>query len=274
MGRRASTLLMAGALGASVLLSAPARAEAPPPPPQPVLVTAKAGGKPGTAIVRWQPGTPVGDQPAASSHLVTAVPEGFDGPVGLPGCGYVDAPARSCTVAGLRPGAEYRFAVVAGDVSGESPATQSAAVRIPRWSVGGTVQAVLCSGSELEREPVRQVRPGQVILDCDAYGPQYGTPLVRSVDGIAWTRWSSAAATGTGVLHWPTAVPCTQGEPVAGCGQVVADYPVRIELRNPQPIGRSGKRFAFAEVGLYPVGAGPTGCESSCWVIPPRIAYA
>lgn len=274
MARGAGTVLMAGAISAAVLLSAPAQAEAPPPPPRPVLVVAKAGSTPGTAIVSWQPGTPVGAEPAASSHLVTAIPEGFDGPVGLPGCGYVDAPARTCTVTGLRSGAEYRFAVIAVDVSGESPATQSAALRIPRSRVRGSVQAVLCSGSELEQEPVRQVRPGQVILDCDSYGPQYGAPLVRSVDGIAWTRWSSTAATGTGVLHWPTQVPCTQGEPVASCGQVITDYPVRIELRNPQPIGRSGKRFTFTEVGLYPVGAGPSECASSCWVIPPRLAYA
>ncbi|MFM7145126.1 MAG: hypothetical protein ACKOW5_02190 [Actinomycetales bacterium] len=117
------------------------------------------------------------------------------------------------------------------------------------------------------------VRPMQVILDCDAYGPQYGAPLVRTIDGITWSSWAKTQATGAGILHWPTAVPCTQGQPLNNCGVTVTDYPVTIKLRNPQALNKSRSTFTFTEVGLFPSTPGPQDCQSSCWSVPPRVAY-
>jgi hypothetical protein len=239
----------------------------------PTSVIARAGGKPGEAIISWKPARPNADQAAATWHVVTAVAEGVDAPIGQPACSYVKVPARSCTVTGLRPGTSYRFSVVASNDGGEGPAKDSAALRIKPWHVAGPVKAVMCSGSELETEPVRTVRPEQVILDCEVSGPQYGAALIRRVDQITWSTWTTARATGVGTMHWPTAVPCQAGVPASNCGEVDASYPVRIELRNPQPQGKSRTGFRFTEVGLYPSGAAPSPCETSCWFVPAPIAY-
>ena len=190
-----------------------------------------------------------------------------------PTCGYVDMPKASCVLSGLRPGASYRFRVIAVSVAGESAPAESAPLTTPAIRIPGTVQAMLCAGSELEKEPVRLVRPTRVILDCDAYSPQYGAPLIRYVDDITWSAWTKRGATGVGMLRWPTAIACESGEAAANCGQTVTDYPVTIELRNPQPMSESRKRYSFTEVGLYPTGPGPVSCERTCWVAPPRLAY-
>lgn len=243
------------------------------PPPPPVSVTAKAGRDPGEAVVTWKPGKSVADQSSASWHLVTAVVQGVNAPGGNLGCSYVDVPATACTITGLSPGATYRFAVIAGSASGESAAMESTPVRIKRISIPGTVQVKMCAGSELELEPVRTVKPTQVILDCDAYGPQYGAPQVRHVDQITWSTWTKTSAQGKGTLHWPISTPCQAGVPAANCGVTYVDYPVTIRLANPQPVNKARTAYTFTAVGLFPSGTGPPGCETSCWTIPPRIAY-
>ncbi len=242
-------------------------------PASPARVQVSIGTNPGEAVVSWRPGTVGTDQSSPTYFWVSATPTNGQGPTGAPNCGYVDPPKTRCTLKGLAPTTSYRFTVIAGSASGESEPTTSTALIIPGWSVTTPVQAILCSGSELEVQPARTVRPIQVIIDCDAYGPQYGAPLVRTIDGIAWTTWSRTRAIGRGVLHWPTAVPCAQGEPLNNCGITVADYPVTIRLQNPQPLNRSRSRFTFTEVGLFPSGTGPADCHTSCWVLPPRIAY-
>lgn len=242
-------------------------------PPAPTAVTARAGARPGQAIVTWKAARPQVDQSAATWHVVTAVAEGVDAPTGQPACSHVRVPARSCVVTGLRPGTSYRFSVVAGSAGGESSARTSSALPIKPWRVAGPVQAIMCSGSELETGRLRTVRPDQVILDCYASSPQYGAALIRRIDQIAWSAWSSTRATGEGLLHWPTAVPCDVGVPASNCGEVEASYPVRIELRNPQPLSISRGVFHFTEVGLYPTGAGPSSCATNCWFVPALIAY-
>ena len=243
------------------------------PPPSPVSVTAKAGRNPGEAVVSWKPGKPSASQSTAIWHLVTAVVQGANAPGGDLGCSYVDVPATTCTVTGLSPGATYRFSVVAGSASGESVGKESPSLRIKPISIPGTVQVVMCAGSEMEEEPVRTVRPQQVILDCDAYGPQYGAPQVRRADQITWSNWTKSTALGQGTLHWPTGTPCQAGVPAANCGVSYVDYPVTIRLANPQPLNKARTTYAFTAVGLFPSGTGPAGCESSCWTIPPRTAY-
>lgn len=242
-------------------------------PPMPTSVQAKVGSSSGQAVVSWKPGRAQVDQSSATSYLVTASPTNGQGPSGLPSCGYIDAPATRCTLTGLAPNSTYRFTVVAVSRSGDSGTAVSKPLKIPGWRVTTPVQAILCSGSELEKPDTRAVRPSQVILDCDAYGPQYGAPLVRTVDGITWSSWATRRATGVGILHWPTAVPCTQGQPLNNCGVIVTDYPVTIQLRNPQPLNRSRSAFTFTEVGLFPSSTGPLDCQSSCWSVPPRRAY-
>lgn len=244
------------------------------PPPSPLSVTAKAGRNPGEALVTWKPGKPSTSQSAASWHLVKAVVQGSNAPGGDLGCNYVDTPASSCTVTGLSPGVTYRFAVTAGSASGESVAKESPTIRIQPVAIPGTVQVVTCLGSEMERQPVRTVKPTQVILDCDAYGPQYGAPQVRTIDRITWSNWTKNSARGQGILHWPTSTQCPAGVPAATCAVAYTDYPVAIQLANPQPLNKARTKYTFTAVGLFPSGTGPAGCQTSCWVIPPRIAYA
>lgn len=243
------------------------------PPAAPVNIRARPGSRPGDFVVRWQPGRASGDQSAPEYFLVTASPTNGQGPVGTPSCDYVDSSKSQCTLTHLAPDTRYQFTVTAGSSSGESEPATSRAVTVPGWRVSTPVQAVLCSGSELEKVPFRVVRPTQVILDCDVYGPQYGAPLVRTIDDIAWSSWTRTQATGQGILHWPTAVPCTQGQHLINCGVTVTDYPVTITLQNPQALNRSRSRFTFTEVGLFPAMAGPAECQTSCWLVPPRWAY-
>lgn len=242
-------------------------------PPSPVKVQAKIGARPGEAVVTWQPGTAAADDSTPDYFLVSASPTRGQGPLGTPSCGYVDPSKTRCTLTGLAPNTGYRFSVTAGSLSGESQPAISKPITIPGWSVTTPVQAVLCSGSELETPDDPTVRPTQVIIDCDAYGPQYGAPLVRTIDGITWSRWTTVRASGRGVLHWPTAVPCTQGQPLSNCGVTVTDYPVTIRLQNPQPLNAARTRFTFTEVGLFPTATGPQDCQTSCWIVPPRVAY-
>ena len=243
------------------------------PPPTPLNVQARVGSRPGEAIVTWRSGTPETDQSSADAYIVTATPANGSGATAQPRCGDADASTARCTVTGLAPSTRYRFSVVAVSLSGESEPATTTPLLIPGWAIRPPVRAILCSGSELEKPNTRPVRPAEVIVDCDAYGPQYGAPLVRTVDGISWSSWAKTQATGTGTLHWPTAIPCTQGQPAHNCGVTVTDYPVTIQLRNPQPLNAARSRFTFTEVGLFPTDAGPQECQSSCWVVPPRIAY-
>lgn len=243
------------------------------PPASPVNVQARLGANPGEAVVTWRAGVAASDQSAPTYVLVTASPVNGQGPAGIPSCGYVDPSKTRCTLTQLAPNTRYTFTATAGSSSGESQPAPSGALTIPGWRVTTPIQAVLCSGSEFERAPVRSVRPTQVILDCDAYGPQYGAPLVRTIDGITWASWTRSRAIGQGVLHWPTAVPCTQGQPLNNCGIVATDYPVTIRLQNPQPLNASRSRFTFTEVGVFPSSPGPAECQTSCWSVPPRVAY-
>lgn len=244
------------------------------PPPAPTAVRATSGTSPGSVVVTWKAATPTGDQAQPTSFTVSATPIGTDGP--MVQCD-AEAPATTCEVRGLRPSTAYGIEVRASVTIwlGSRPAT-AAPVRTPALRIPGTVRARFCSGSEIEVENQQEIRPVQVILDCAAYGPQYGVPPVSSIDGIRWSRWTKADAKGTGILHWQTAKACDPevvSRPMANCGIEVIDLPVTIRLAGPQPLNKAGTRYAFREVGLFPAGAGPSGCESSCWFTPERVAY-
>jgi len=244
------------------------------PPPAPSDVRARPGAAPGSVVVTWKAITPTGQEAQPASFSVSAAPIGGEGSIAQ--CD-ASAPRTTCQMTGLRPGTAYSVEVRAAATiwlaSSPAPAVQ---VRVPSRRIPGTVAARFCSGSEIEVANQRDVRPSQVILDCDAYGPQYGAPPVRSIDGIRWSRWTKTAAEGTGMLHWQTAKACDPeavSRPMANCGIDVVDLPATIRLASPQPLNKAGSRYAFREVGLFPTGPGPGGCESSCWFTPERIAY-
>ena len=240
-------------------------------PPTPASATALVGRKPGQVIVSWKPSKLSVGQSATTTYWVTAHPSGTGAGGDAHAC-LANAPSVSCTASGLQSGTTYRFEVVASSTSGSSAARTTRPLRIAPFGITGTVQAVFCSGSELEKSPVRLVRPSRVILDCDVSGPQYGDALIRFIDQITWSTWTTSKATGTGTLHWPTPIPCQPGVPASNCGVTPGEYPVTISLRNPQRLSGS-KKYTFTTVDLRPTGTGPGLCETSCSYVPPARAY-
>jgi len=240
-------------------------------PPAPFGVRARPGAAPGSLVVTWKAAPSVGVQAQAEAFEVSAAPVGTDG-VRMQ-C-RAPAPDTSCTLTGLRAKSAYAIEVraLATIWLGSSPGAVPR-VSVPAQKFTGPARARFCAGSEVEVADQREVRPPQVILDCDAYGPQYGVPPVRTIDGITWSSWTSSAAVGVGMLHWQGAKACPPGSVLANCGVETVDVPVTIRLANPQPMNRARTRYAFTEVGLYPSGTGPDGCRSTCWFTPARVAY-
>ena len=135
-------------------------------------------------------------------------------------------------------------------------ASAPAALAAPATSVGArpTVPAsqtpvvAMCQGEEdhdLDTSIRRQ--PDSIVLQCDSYGPQYGNPNTEYLDKLSWVSWGRKKALGYGMFTYGPPLTCPPDG--SGCvGGIQATLIARVELSDPKPFGRGGKRTTFTKV--------------------------
>ena len=130
----------------------------------------------------------------------------------------------------------------------------------------------MCLGAEGYPTSIER-RPSDIVLECEAYGPQYGNPNVAVLEDLAWLSWSRRSARGYGMLVYGSPLVCPPGQPCTGGEKtrIVA----QVRLSHPRPFGRTGSRRTFTKVTVTVSAVPGTQFGPQVFVYtPPRVAYS
>jgi hypothetical protein len=130
----------------------------------------------------------------------------------------------------------------------------------------------MCVGAE-GYHVVTERQPSVIVLECEAYGPQYGNPNVAVLRDLAWSRWGRTSAAGYGMLAYGDPLVCPPSGPCSG-GDVTWIV-ARVRLSDPKGSGTRGDPLRFSTVRVT-VSALP-GVAFGRQVLtyhPPRRAYS
>jgi hypothetical protein len=116
-------------------------------------------------------------------------------------------------------------------------------------------------------------RPPVIVLECQAYAPQYGNPNVAVLRDLAWSRWGRTTASGYGMLAYGPPLVCPPNGPCTG-GDVTWIV-ARVRLSDPKGSGTrsSPRRFTTVTVTVSALPGREFGRQTLTYH-PPRRAYS
>ncbi len=111
-----------------------------------------------------------------------------------------------------------------------------------------TPVVAMCEGEEDHQVDTSARRePDAIVLECDAYGPQYGNPNTEYLDRLSWVSWGRKKAVGYGMFTYGPPYLCPPNPP--GCtGGPLATLIAKVVLTDPKPFGPGGRRTTFTKV--------------------------
>ena len=157
-------------------------------------------------------------------------------------------------------------------VAGIMAASLTAPAGLAASAGPGTPVVFMCRGAEDHVTRIER-RPADIVLECAAYGPQYGNPNVAVLEDLSWLTWGRTSARGYGMLTYGSPLVCAPNSPCTGgeTTRIVA----QVRLSNPRAFGRASTRRTFTRVTVTVSGLPDTGFgRQTLTYTPPRVAYS